>query len=179
MTERGRSVLAIPVPAADPLLARAAELSPAARPGLPAHISLLYPFRPAADLHEATVTALADVLERQPAMEVRFERCHHHDGFEYLRPDPLQPLTGLIAALRRGWPGSCLPYDGRFGEDVGARDGRGPAGGRRAGAVGRGRAAAAGAAHRAVARCLRRRPAAARPVPVSEPRPLDPIQRPI
>ncbi|MGI6876972.1 2'-5' RNA ligase family protein [Amycolatopsis sp. 3B14] len=119
MTQRGRSVLAIPVPAADPLLARAAELSPAARRGLPAHISLLYPFRPAADLDEATVTALADALERQPAMEVRFERCHHHDGFVYLRPDPLQPLTGLIAALRRRWPG-VVPYDGRFGEDVGA-----------------------------------------------------------
>ncbi|WP_431923567.1 2'-5' RNA ligase family protein [Amycolatopsis tucumanensis] len=119
MTERGRSVLAIPVPAADPLLARAAELSPAARRGLPAHISLLYPFRPAADLDEATVTALAELLERQPAMEVRFERCHHHDGFVYLRPEPLQPLTGLIATLRRRWS-AVLPQGSRPGDDVGA-----------------------------------------------------------
>ncbi|GHE81361.1 hypothetical protein GCM10017786_09690 [Amycolatopsis deserti] len=118
MTERGRSVLAIPVPAADPLLARAAEQSPGARRGLPAHISLLYPFLPAAELDETAVATLTGLLEPQPELQVRFDRCHHHGGFVYLRPEPPQPLIALIAALRRQWPG-VPPYDGRFGDDVG------------------------------------------------------------
>ncbi|MDQ0381611.1 2'-5' RNA ligase family protein [Amycolatopsis thermophila] len=117
MTADGRSVLAVPVPAADPLLAVAARRSAAARRGLPAHISLLYPFLPAGELDDATLAALAGLLEQHPQVEVRFERCDHDDGFVFLTPEPAQALTGLIARLRDRWP-AVRPYDGRFGEDV-------------------------------------------------------------
>ncbi|NKQ51845.1 2'-5' RNA ligase family protein [Amycolatopsis sp. K13G38] len=117
MTADGRSVLAIPVPAADPLLARAAQRSSAARRGLPAHISLLYPFLPAGELGEPALAKIADLLAPRAAVEVRFERCHHRDGFVFLRPEPAGPLTDLIAALRHEWPG-VSPYGGRFGDTV-------------------------------------------------------------
>ncbi|NIH80289.1 2'-5' RNA ligase family protein [Amycolatopsis viridis] len=119
MTTDGRSALAIPVPAADPLLARVAAQSTAARRGLPAHLTLLYPFLPAADLDVATTAALPDLLGQQSELEVRFTRCHVRDGFVFLRTEPAEPLHELIARLRRRWP-RLRPYDGRFGDTVDA-----------------------------------------------------------
>jgi hypothetical protein len=99
------------------VLARAAARSEAARRGLPAHISLLYPFLPADELDGDTVAEIAAVLEDRPEIEVRFERCHHTGGFVFLRPEPARPLTELVAALRDHWP-HLRPYGGRFGDAV-------------------------------------------------------------
>jgi 2'-5' RNA ligase len=83
------------------------------------HITLLYPFLPREDFHEA-----APLLERACAGIAPFKvtlgefRSFHHRGRRYtvwLAPEPLEPLLGLFAALARAFPESAgaprLPFE--------------------------------------------------------------------
>ena len=66
MPTRGQTSLVIPVPAADALLASVGTRYPGTvRDGLPAHVSLLYPFVVAAELDERVTTALHELFVEQ------------------------------------------------------------------------------------------------------------------
>lgn len=116
--QEGRTGVIIPVPSADPLLATLAQRHPGAvREGVPAHVSVLYPFVPAAELDADAERELADIAEATPATEVTFGRCRRIGDFVYSPPDPPADLNRLIAAVRGHWP-DVLPYGGAV-EDVG------------------------------------------------------------
>jgi hypothetical protein len=117
MSVEGRTGVVIPVPGADLLLARAATRSDGVRQGVPAHVSLLYPFVPVAELHDNALSELGEVFERQAAVDVEFDRCHRRDNFVFLQPTPLQPVMDLADELRQRWP-DVLPYDGLYGHQV-------------------------------------------------------------
>jgi hypothetical protein len=117
MPVEGRTGVVIPVPGADLLLARAATRSDGVRQGVPAHVSLLYPFVPVAERHDSTLRELGEVFERQPALDVEFDRCHRRDNFVFLQPSPLRPVMDLGDELRQRWP-DVVPYDGLYGEQV-------------------------------------------------------------
>jgi 2'-5' RNA ligase len=109
-----RTALLLPVPAADPLLRKVADRFPAtARPGLPAHLTVLYPFVPAESLAAATVRACAEIAERTSPIDVRFTRCRVRGEMAYLGPEPVAPVDALLRAVRARWPG-LTPYGGRF-----------------------------------------------------------------
>lgn len=116
MSKEGRTGLVIPVPEADALVESVADGHPGAvREGVPAHVSVLYPFVPAAELDEAVISALAEVFGDQPPLPVTFETCHRRDGFVFLRPEPVDGLAELTARTRRRWP-DIVPYEGVYGE---------------------------------------------------------------
>jgi hypothetical protein len=117
MPVEGRTGVVIPVPGADLLLARAATRSDGVRPGVPAHVSLLYPFVPVAELHDSALGELGEVFERQTALDVEFDRCRRRDNFVFLQPSPLQPVMDLVDELRQRWP-DVVPYEGRYGHQV-------------------------------------------------------------
>lgn len=105
MPRDGRTGLVIPVPAADEALAWVSGWYPeAVRDGVPAHLSLLYPFLAAGDLDAGVLTALREVFDHQPPMRVVLSRCRRRGGFVYLVPEPVAPLRDLIGALRSDWP---------------------------------------------------------------------------
>lgn len=112
MPAPGTSALVVELPAAAGLLEAAVAVSPAlVRPGLPPHVTALYPFLPATDLTDeadAAVTALAAAHE---AVDVALADLVVAPGFVAVAAPALQPLAD--AACDR-WPG-VRPYGGRFG----------------------------------------------------------------
>ncbi|MEU4669544.1 2'-5' RNA ligase family protein [Amycolatopsis sp. NPDC023774] len=112
MPAPGTSALVVELPAASHLLEAAAAISATlVRPGMPPHVTALYPFLPAAELTaevDAAVTALAAAHE---AVDVALGDVVVAPGFVAAAAPALQPLAD--AACDR-WPG-VRPYGGRFG----------------------------------------------------------------
>ncbi len=118
MPKEGQTGVAIPVPEADPLLTAVGERFPeAVREGVPAHVSVLYPFLPADALDDQVTGALSELFAEQPVLSVTFAECSRTGEFVALRPDPLQGLRELTNAVRARWP-DLVPYEGVHG-DVG------------------------------------------------------------
>lgn len=115
MPTEGQTGVAIPVPEADPLLAAVAMRFPeAVRQGVPAHVSVLYPFLPAEKLDDRVISGLSELFAGQPAMSVTFGACHRSGEFVALRPEPIEGLEELVSDARRRWP-EVLPYEGLYG----------------------------------------------------------------
>ena len=118
MGMEGRTGVIIPVPSADPLLTTLGQRHPGAvREGVPAHVSVLYPFVPAEELDADVERVLADIGQVTSSTEVTFEQCRRVGNFVYSPPDPPADVNRLIAAVRGHWP-DVLPYGGAV-EDVG------------------------------------------------------------
>ncbi|PZS26122.1 MAG: hypothetical protein DLM61_19005 [Pseudonocardiales bacterium] len=116
MPTHGRTGLVIPVPAADALLASVGARYPGTvRAGLPAPVSLLYPFVVAAELDERVTTALHELFVEQVPIPVDFVECYRRGGFVALRPEPSDRLRELIARTWRRWP-DVVPYEGVYGD---------------------------------------------------------------
>jgi 2'-5' RNA ligase len=113
-----QSALLVLVPEAEPLV-RALRLrfDPSAAVGVPAHISVLFPFMPPEQL-------TADVLERLRAIAggfVEFDftlnRTARFARTTYLVPEPDKHFAAMTAKLAREFP-DYPPYGGRFPEVI-------------------------------------------------------------
>lgn len=114
----GLTALITLTPEADPVVGDwRGRLDPAARAGVPAHVSVLYPF-----LHESRIDAsvhagLAAILRPHPAFDLRFERTGRFPGCLYLAPEPAGPLRRLTLEVAARWP-EAPPYGGRYPDVV-------------------------------------------------------------
>jgi 2'-5' RNA ligase superfamily len=116
MPTPGRTGLVIPVPAADALLGSVGARYPGTvRAGLPAHVSLLYPFVVAAKLDERVTTALHELFVEQVPIPVDFVACYRRGGFVALHPAPSDHLKELMARIWRRWP-DVVPYEGAYAD---------------------------------------------------------------
>ncbi len=97
------------LPAAEPILDAARRVDPAlVRPGLPAHVTALYPFLPA---DGAVLEATRELAATFSPTDVPLTDFVTAPGFAAIPAPALQPITD--AACER-WP-SVQPYGGRFG----------------------------------------------------------------
>ena len=118
MTEE--SVLLITVPAAEPAVARhRSRLDSSAAVGVPAHITVLYPFLPPGLIDADVRTTLARLFAAVPAFRFTLDRTGWFPGSPVLwlgpsDPAPFSRLTDLVAAT---FP-SCPPYGGQFAEVI-------------------------------------------------------------
>jgi 2'-5' RNA ligase len=113
------SALIVPVPEAEALVGAWRErYDDSARTGVPAHVTLLYPFLPPEDVTGADLDRLASLFAATPATRFvlsavrRFSR-----GVLYLAPEPeefLRELTTRIWALYPHRP----PYGGAFADVI-------------------------------------------------------------
>lgn len=116
MPTNGQTGLAIPVPAADALLELVESRHPGTvREGVPAHMSLLYPFVGVAELDDRVTHALSELVAEHEPMPVEFRECYRRGGFVALRPDPIEGLTELTRKTRVRWP-DVVPYESAYGE---------------------------------------------------------------
>jgi 2'-5' RNA ligase len=111
---RGESALVVPLPESEPLVGPWRERhDPAARAGMPAHVTLLYPFLAPREVDAAVEQALEEVVASRPAFPFSLERVGRFPGVLYLAPEPAEPFVELTEALVERWPG-CPPYGGQF-----------------------------------------------------------------
>ncbi|WP_411110530.1 2'-5' RNA ligase family protein [Streptomyces sp. c-19] len=112
MPEPGTTALVIALPDADPLLEAAWRIDPAlVRRGVPAHVSLLYPFVPESALTDQDEKGVRSLVARFPAADLRLDEVVTASGFVAVTVPGLQPI---VDAFRDQWPG-LRPYGGRFG----------------------------------------------------------------
>jgi 2'-5' RNA ligase len=105
-----RTALVIPVPEAEPYVARLRLLhDPSAALGVPAHVTVLFPFAPPDEVDEAGVAELT-AAHAAFAFELASVRCFG-DEVTYLAPEPAAPFSALTDDAAARWP-AYPPYEG-------------------------------------------------------------------
>jgi 2'-5' RNA ligase len=109
----GESGIILPVSEAEPIVGRLRTLhDPQARFGVPAHITLLYPFAHPSKVAD-TIDALHELFSRVHAFDFSLIETRRFPGTGYLHPEPSAPLAGLTEMLVKQWP-EYPPYGGAF-----------------------------------------------------------------
>jgi hypothetical protein len=85
--------------------------------GVPAHVTLLYPFVPADELGAATVAQLAALFAAAAPFDAAFREVRRWPELAYLAPDPPEPFVALTEAIVARWPAQP-PYAGETAEIV-------------------------------------------------------------
>lgn len=114
--------IVIPVPEAETMVrSRALQVQPQLLPrdrSLVAHITLLAPFFPEADLDDAVISDLARFFaDVTPFGYTLTEVCEFPSGITYLAPEPASPFRLLTGELHRVFP-EFPPYGGAFDDIV-------------------------------------------------------------
>lgn len=114
----GETGLIVAVPEAEPVVGRwRAQFDSAAAAGIPAHVTVLYPFLDR-DLIDAGVLAeLAALMAKHQAFALELRECRRFPEVLYLAPVPDTGLLALTDALTSRWP-ETPPYRGQFSEVV-------------------------------------------------------------
>lgn len=107
------SAFAVNVPEAEPYVGSLRErLDPSAKLGVPAHVTLLYPFLPPERIDAAVLGSAALALASASPFKFRLARIGRFPGVAYLAPEPAAPFIALTTSLVRRFP-THLPYEGR------------------------------------------------------------------
>ncbi|MFE2571158.1 2'-5' RNA ligase family protein [Streptomyces mirabilis] len=117
-SQAGRSGLIVRVPEAEPAVrAWRDRLDPSARAGVPAHVTVLFPFLDESRIDRDTCAAIGEVIGRHRSFEARFEHCGRFPGILYLTPEPDASFRQLTEAIAGRWP-ETPPFGGQFDDIV-------------------------------------------------------------
>jgi len=106
------SALVILVPEAEPLVAAYRQrYDPSAAQGMPAHITLHYPFLPPVAIGDDVLAQLQALFAAFPAFPYALSAARAFPDLLYLAPEPEAPFRALIAALAARFP-QTPPYGG-------------------------------------------------------------------
>jgi 2'-5' RNA ligase len=110
----GETALLATVPAAEPLVgALRRRYDAAAGAGIPAHVTVLYPFLDVSRIDAGVIGALTGLFGRQEPFEVEFACCGRFPDVLFLAPEPAAPFVALTEAVAARWP-EAPPYAGKF-----------------------------------------------------------------
>lgn len=118
MTATQSAVLVL-VPEADLVVgAHRQRFDRAASLGVPAHVTVLFPFVDPAEVDDVLVERLAAAVRRTPAFDCTFRSCAWFgDDVLWLAPEPQEPFRALTEAVFAEFP-QCPPYEGAFADVV-------------------------------------------------------------
>ena len=109
----GESAIIVPV-AVPVTIARLRErMDPSAAQGVPAHVTLLYPFMPVEGLDDEVRRKIARIVSAEPQFSVSFNGIARFPNVVYLPPDPADPFRRMTAALAAEFP-DYPPYQGAY-----------------------------------------------------------------
>jgi 2'-5' RNA ligase len=112
------TALIAPVPEAEAAVGRWREqFDPAAAAGVPAHVTVLFPFVPWSDVDETVIDALTSLAKRAECFDAVLAAVERRPGVIWIRPEPEEGFRALTAAVWDRWP-EHPPYGGRFDEVV-------------------------------------------------------------
>jgi 2'-5' RNA ligase len=113
------SALLVPVPAAEASVdSLRRKFDPSSALGMPAHITLLYPFAPLASISSSFTDRLGGLLEDFEPFEFTLSDIAWFDErVMYLAPSPRAPFTALTVGISEAFP-DYPPYRGAYSEVV-------------------------------------------------------------
>ncbi len=83
--------------------------------GVPAHVTVLFPFLPGGEVDEGALRAL---FTRFAAFDFALDRVERFEnGLVWLHPEPSWRFADLTAAVWQRWP-EAPPYEGAFDEVI-------------------------------------------------------------
>jgi 2'-5' RNA ligase len=114
-----KSGLIIEVPEAEPAVSELRwRMDGNARLGIPAHITVLFPFMPAASIDDAVLRRLAGVFTAARAFEHRLVRTNWFDeDVLWLAPEDEVPFRALTESVHREFP-DYPPFGGLYDDVV-------------------------------------------------------------
>ncbi|MET8413205.1 2'-5' RNA ligase family protein [Streptomyces sp. NPDC005195] len=80
------------------------RLDPSARAGVPAHVTVLFPFLDESRIDNDACALTGEVIGRHRSFETRFERCGRFPGILYLVLEPDLPFRRLTETIADRWP---------------------------------------------------------------------------
>lgn len=89
----------------------------AALRGVPAHVTVLYPWLPREVVTADDLAALGEIATAATPAVVRLARLERFPAVLWLAPDPCDLFDALTAAVVARWP-QCPPYAGTVAEPV-------------------------------------------------------------
>ena len=107
------SALVVLVPDAESLVRPLREkYDPSATKGMPAHVTLLYPFVPPDEIGPSVFADLRRCFRRFSPFRFALVELRRFPGVLYLAPEPDEPFRRLTTAIWRGYP-DYPPYGGQ------------------------------------------------------------------
>lgn len=111
---RDGSALIVPVPRAEPIVGSWRAIHDgSASDGMPAHVTVLFPFLPLSAIEGSVEVALQSVLANCAPFRFSLARIGRFPGVLYLAPEPSEPLLNMTAAIWARWP-DWPPYRGAY-----------------------------------------------------------------
>lgn len=103
------------VPEAEPVVADLRlRLDPVARLGVPAHVTVLFPFMPASEIHDDVLARLAALFRTVPAFRHNFVRtAWFGDQVLWLHSEAAEALSALTRLVWEAFP-AYPPFEGQF-----------------------------------------------------------------
>jgi 2'-5' RNA ligase len=95
------------------------ERTAAAKPssGVPAHVTITFPFVPAAEVDVSLVERLGALFSAHAEFAFELGECQHFPHVLYLAPEPAEPFRRLTEAVTAAYP-EYPPYGGVFEEVI-------------------------------------------------------------
>lgn len=115
MSEPTESAVVVNVPVAEPVVGEHRHrLDQAASWGVPAHVTVLYPFLPPNQIDDAVLAALARAVATVPSFKGEWTRTAWFDQrVLWVAPDPDGSFRALTAAVVREFP-DYPPFGGQY-----------------------------------------------------------------
>jgi hypothetical protein len=114
-----QSALLLAVPAAEAAVgAHRARLDASARDGVPAHLTVLYPFLPPTEIGPGVLAELSRLFAGTPRFDFTLDRVRwFSESVVWLGPSDESPFRALTQRTALAYP-SCPPYGGQHPDTV-------------------------------------------------------------
>jgi 2'-5' RNA ligase len=90
---------------------------PQAALGVPAHVTVLYPFKSPTELTAEVIRNLDELFSEFPGFSASFTETRRFPGVLYLSPEPAETFRHLTEIVTRRFP-ETQPYGGQFADVV-------------------------------------------------------------
>jgi len=113
------AAILVPIPESEPAVARyRAALDQAAGRGVPAHVTVLYPFVPPEKITDAVISSASAAVASVGSFDCEFAGTKWFgQDVLWLAPEPDEPFRALTRAVRAVFP-HYRPYGGAHGDSV-------------------------------------------------------------
>jgi 2'-5' RNA ligase len=109
--DAGESAIIVPVQVPVPVNLLRNRMDPSAAQGVPAHVTLIYPFMPPALLKDDVRRRVEQIIAAEDAFPFVLSSVQRWPNVVYLAPEPAEPFRRLTAALSQAFP-DYPPYSG-------------------------------------------------------------------